>query len=176
MAFDPQLRPDEKVEHDISLVISKKPQIRLVLTSHAAYWPGKKTFAVSDPITTVRATPDRIDDVYMGRKSRVGSIAGGVAMVIGGLVWTFANYPEAYWVGYPQALIVGGIGVSAFGGRRFVLRIQSAKERLHWVAPIAFGSAVKRDITEMFTTIGEWCKRHSVNVRVGGTKRRGSRR
>jgi hypothetical protein len=170
MAFDPQIGPDEKIEHDISLVISNKPQVRLVLTSEAAYWPGKKTFAVSDPITTVKVTPDRIVEVYIGRKSRAGSIAAGVVMSLVGLAWTFANYPESYWVGYPQALIVGGIGVSVFGGRRFVLRVQSTDNRLNWVAPIAFGGTVKRDIAEMFIQIGRWCKRHSVRVRVGNTK------
>ena len=171
MAFDPQLAADEKVEHDIFLVISKKPQIRLVLTNHAAYWPGKKAFAVSDPITTVRVTPDQIQEVFVGRKSAAGSIAGGLAMALVGLAWTFANYPESYWVGYPQALIVGGIGVSVFGGRRLVLRIQSANERLHWVAPITFGAAVKDSITGVFTSVGEWCKRHSLNVKVGSTKK-----
>ena len=171
MAFDPQLSPGETVEHDINLLISKKPQVRLVLTSVAAYWPGKKTFAVSDPITTVKVTPDRITEIYIGRKSRAGSIIGGGAMGIVGLAWTFANYPEAYWVGYPQALIVGGIGLAAFGGRRLVLRIQTADQQLHWVAPVAFGSAVRRDVAEMFTRIGDWCKRHSVKVRVGPAKR-----
>ena len=170
MPFDPQLGPGEEVEYDISLVISNKPQVRLVLTNHAAYWPGKKTFAVTDPITTVKSTPDRIVEVYVGRKSRAGSVAAGIMMAVVGLAWTFANYPEAYWVGYPQALIVGGIGVAAFGGRRFVLRIQSVDQRLHWVAPIAFGGSVKRDITEMFMQTGAWCKKHSVKVRVDHTK------
>jgi hypothetical protein len=174
MAFDPQLDPGEAVEHDIDLLISKKPQVRLVLTSKAAYWPGKKTFAVSDPITTVRVASDQITEIYVGRKSRVGSIIGGVALVLIGLAWTLANYPEAFWVGYPQALIVGGIGVAAFGGRRFVLRIQSGDQRLKWVAPIAFGSSVKRDIRDMFTKVGDWSGRHAISVRVGNDKRNAS--
>jgi hypothetical protein len=174
MAFEPQLASEENVEHDLSLVISNKQHLRIVLTDQAAYWPGKKALAVSDPITTIRAAPDRIEEVYVGRKSRAGSIAAGMAMILAGLAWTFANYPESYWVGYPQALIVGGLGVSLFGGGRFVLRIRSGKDRLHWVAPIAFGGTVKRDIAEIFSTIGEWCKKHSVNVRIGGSGRGGS--
>ncbi|MDL5050605.1 hypothetical protein QQ054_31890 [Oscillatoria amoena NRMC-F 0135] len=170
MAFDPQLDPNENVEHDIDLVISNKPQVRLVLTSHAAYWPGKKTFALSDPITTIKVDPDSIEEVFVGRKSSIGSIAAGGGMVIAGLAWTFIHYPEAYVVGFPQALILGGVGVGIFGGRRSVLSVKSADQHLHWVAPIAFGGSVKHDIAAMFTQIAEWCKKHSVKMRIGNAK------
>jgi len=162
MVFNPAFRDGEELEEDIELIISKKPQIRLVLTNKAAYWPGKKTFAVSDPITTIKVDLSEIESIFIGKKSSLSSLLSGIVMIILGGAWTFAGYPNSYYVGYPQALIVGGIILAFFGGKRTLLKIYSRNEKLQWSAPLGFGKKFKEDINTTVEKLSTWAKKHSI--------------
>lgn len=156
MAFEPELEENENVEEDITLTISSKVNLRLILTDKAAYWPGKKAFAVSDPIVALKTDLSEITQVYIGRKSALGSLLVAIAMVIGGIVWTLFGY-----VGLPQALIIGGFIFGIVGGRRRIIRIGS----LSWTAPITFGGETKKEVESICESIRVWAQKHSLPIR-----------
>jgi len=150
MAFQPLLEQGETVSADISLVISGKQALRLVLTNRAAYWPGSK-FGLTDGVTTERLSLPQVLSVATGTKSQFGSLVVGLLMVIGGIIWTLGGF-----VGAPQALIVGGLVVAAVGGRRRTLVIAAERSKFSWTEPIAFGGGVKAQITEALGQVRTW--------------------
>jgi len=159
MAFKPELAENEHLEYDIDLVISKKTSLRLVLTDRAAYWPVMKRIALTDPVATACVPISDIEKVVVGRKGALGSIIAGLGLAVAGIVWTLFGY-----VGAPQALIVGGILLSIFGGQRVIVQVHSAKIKLKWTAPLAFGKKVKTDITDTLAKIAEWSVQHAVTI------------
>jgi hypothetical protein len=152
MAFQPEFEQGEQVSSDISLVIGGKVSLRLLLTNKAAYWPGSK-FGLTDGVTTERVPLSKVQSVFTGKKSQMGSMIVGILMILGGVIWTLGGF-----VGAPQALIVGGIAVAVVGGRRRTLRISSEKMRLSWAEPIAFGGGVKQQVTAVLDQIRDWAR------------------
>jgi len=148
MAFEPELNENENIESDITLTISKKISLRLILTDQAAYWPGKK------------ANLPEIMEIYVGRKSALGSLLVAIIMIIGGIVWTLAGY-----VGMPQALIIGGVIFSIVGGRRRTIKIESSNDKFSWTAPITFGGGIKKEIESITESIKVWAQNHSIRIR-----------
>lgn len=159
MAFRPQIDPGEKIEADIALVISEKPSLRLVLTNRAAYWPGKKAFAVSDAVTTERLVFAEILSVATGKRSSLGSLAIGLVMVVGGIIWTLCGY-----AGAPQALVVGGVIVAIVGGRRRTLLIRAERQKFMWTEPITFGGGIKTEVTRALESVRTWAQSNGLRL------------
>jgi len=156
MAFQPQFEPGEVVEKEVSLAVSNKI-LFLLLTNNAVYWPGKKKFAVSDPITTERLSFREIERVQIGRKSATLSLLVGLVMVVGGTLWTLAGF-----FGAPQALIVGGIVIAIIGGRRRTLKIQGAGKTYKWSEPVHFGGQLGKTITAHLDSVAKWAADHGI--------------
>lgn len=152
MAFQPEFEHGEQVSADITLVISGKIALRLLLTNRAAYWPGSK-FGLTDGVTTERLPLSQVQLVTTGTKSQLGSMIVGILMILGGVVWTLDGF-----VGAPQALIVGGIAVAIVGGRRRTMRIASEKKKISWTEPIAFGGGVKERVTAVLSQVRDWAR------------------
>lgn len=153
MAFEPQLQNDEELLHDLALVISKKLSLRLVLTSKAAYWPGTK-LAITDGVTTEMVSVGELKNVFVGKKSALGSMLVGALMIVGGVLWTLAGY-----VGAPQALVIGGLIVAVVGGQRRTIAIHGPKKKFTWKEPISFGGGIKDQVTEVVTAVERWAER-----------------
>ncbi len=158
MAFEPKLESGEEVLDDILVTFEKEAGLRLVLTNRGVFWPGKKTFAVSDPVTTERLSLSEIERFSYRAKSKVGSAIAGLLLTIVGLFMTFGEYFEtgAIWVGLPQALVVGGVVIAAMGGRRKSLRIQGGKSKMTWSAPIVFGKRSNDELGQLEARLRAW--------------------
>jgi hypothetical protein len=75
---DPQM-PSSKISNYTDLNPELYPTS---IPNKAAYWPSKKSFAVSDPIVNVRNEFPKIIEIMIGRKSAMGSLLRRV------LFWT----------------------------------------------------------------------------------------
>ena len=157
MAFNPELQQDEQIQHVINVTISKNESFRLVLTSRAAYWPGKNS--LSDAETTEVLPTSQIQSVQIRRRSAWASLAVGILLVLVGLVLTLAG--RFRW---PPILIVGGIIVGLIGHKRRVLVLASETDRFAWKEPIIFGGGVKQSITAAFGQIDAWAREHGIRV------------
>jgi len=130
------------VLEDIQIDFNKDAGLCLVLTNRVAFWPGTKSFAVSDPITTEHLSLSKIELFSYRAKSKLVSVGTGGLLVLLGLFMTFGEYFEtgAILVGLPQALLVAGIVIALTGGRRKRLVLRGPSAKLKSSAPISDGS------------------------------------
>ncbi len=163
MAFQPVFEQGEQVSADITLMISGKQALRLLLTNRAAYWPGSK-FGLTDGVTTERLPLSQVRSVTARTRSQIGGMIVGILMILGGIIWTLAGF-----VGAPQALIVGGLVVAAVGGRRRTLVIASEKSKFSWSEPITFGGGVKAQVSSTLEQVRTWAQTNGLRFEGPGT-------
>lgn len=166
MAFKPELSANETVEENIDLVISKKPQLRLVLTSKAVYWPGKRAFAFSDPVITKKAEHADVISLCVGKKKPVSSLFGGMGLILLGVLWTLSALPAGkIVVGMPQGLIVGGILLFMFGHKRTAVELLTKNGELRWSSPVAFGKKFNEDIERIESALVSWARKYNLYLK-----------
>ncbi len=166
MAFEPVLESKEEVLEDIQIDFNKDAGLRLVLTNKGAFWPGTKSFAVSDPITTEHLSLSKIELFSYRAKSKLVSVGTGGLLVLLGLFMTFGEYFEtgAILVGLPQALLVAGIVIALMGGRRKRLVLRGPSAKLKWSAPIVFGKKANQELDALEGRLRGWAERVGVRL------------
>ncbi len=166
MAFEPQFEEGENLEREINVKVSDKDRLVLVVSDRAIYFAGKKKgLTLRDAVTTERLIPGTIQRIVLSRKSVLMSVGAGLALVVLGLVWTFAPSAEGELsIGFPQAMILAGPVLALFGSRRRVLRIESPETRFAWSQPITFGGRVGKELDEIFVFLRDWASRNAVRV------------
>ncbi|ACL04662.1 hypothetical protein Dalk_2972 [Desulfatibacillum aliphaticivorans] len=162
MAFTVELAEGERVEQNIHFLIKKELFFQMVLTNKGAYWPGRKKFAVSDPIYTEFAPLSKIVDVVVQPKSLRFGLMAGLLMFIIGMAWGAAGLfliYDARNIVYPLILILSGIVYPLLVGRKRVIRIVGVDKKFSWTSPVMFGKS-KKDMIEASENIKAWALEH----------------
>jgi hypothetical protein len=168
MAFEVSLDDGEEIEADINLVISQKPQLRLVLTSRAAIWPGAKAFALNDAVTTERVPLHEIERVNIGRSSKTAARIVGLSLLFLGLAGFVAVLMEGQFSKLPLLGVVMGPFIMVAGGRRRKLGscLRSGRRGLKWTSPAAIGGGVNEMVDAVLLEVRRWSEKHGVNLVV----------
>ncbi|MFM9960136.1 MAG: hypothetical protein ACKV2Q_02810 [Planctomycetaceae bacterium] len=179
MAFEPVFEPGEKISADIRFVIigsrgrHQYPELRLVLTNRAAYWPGSK-FALIDSVTTERVPVSQVDSVSIRPELYWGRLLIGFSMCIPGVIVAIRVATSRHWdlpgfrgglviVIVPSVLLlVFGLFIAAHGGWRRTLTITSERTRFTWAEPRSFRGKLKAQVSAIFQQVRDWARSHNL--------------
>ena len=185
MAFKPQFTPDEKIEGDFQLLHKKKECLRLVLTDRAAYWAGRKFFALRDDVTVETAAIAHIQEVQLGRTRKLPYVICGIVLALAcllGLVMAFRfewsgprnrdseatrqSYHLFKWVGL-------GVFVALAGRRRWFaikLRPHVAGKGLRFKLPLTGKQDELFAADAVLAALTAWAQNHDIPVKYQGKR------
>ena len=159
MPFDPELEEDEEVVHEIYVKISKKKNFYLLLTNKAAYWVGKKKFAVKDDTIAIRLPVEGVDCISFYKSDFLWCLILGSLLVILGLLMIVAS-----GFGTHLAWVAAGILIIFVGHKRRIVKISGGGKIFSWREPIYFGGGIKQKVDQSFSHIRNWAKQNKIRV------------
>lgn len=159
MPFEPEFREDEEIIHEINIKITKKHLFYLLLTNKAAYWIGKKKFAIKDDTMAIRLPVVEVDRIVFRRSSIRWCLILGSLLVILGVVGILASGFGAH-----LAWIAAGILIILVGHKRRIVEISGRGRKFSWMEPIYFGGGINQRINQAFSFIKQWAEKYNITI------------
>jgi hypothetical protein len=134
MAFDPQPADGERVLSVLTVIFDRKgtERLDLWLTDRNVYFPGRRIFAVSDPVTTGAMPLSDIQEVAWRPPSAVQRYGIGVGLMLVGGILSFGMLvagEDSIIVGMPTAMLLAGPLFPFLARKKRYLESQGTKGR-----------------------------------------------